>query len=425
MNPRRLLVLVLAAVTFEAAAATTAIKCRRLLDVHSGRYVENAIVTIEGSRIVSVTTKTSPPEGVVVVDLGDLTLLPGLIDAHTHLLSNYNGDFGGDELNMILTATRSGPAKRALLGAAMGSEMLEAGFTTVRDLGNSGRGGDVALRDAIRAGWVDGPRMFVSTRALAPAGGQFGALAPEMRDLIDSEYVTISSTDEARRAVREAVAEGADWIKVVVDNDRLMLSPAEMKAIVDEAHRAGKKVAVHAISEAAIQISIDAGVDSLEHGYEITDAALAAMAKNKIVLVPTLQPAEFYVTLFGKAYGPEYADGAKQMTEAKQRVLARALAAGVQIAAGSDEYFQFPGKTRGEASKMIYRSYAAAGLSPLQIIRSATTSAAELLGAADRLGSIDPKKFADLIAVEGDPLSDIGALERVRWVMKGGKVVRK
>jgi imidazolonepropionase-like amidohydrolase len=333
---------------------------------------------------------------------------------------------------MILTVTQLGTTKRALLGAAMGREMLEAGFTAVRDVGNSGVNGDVALRDAIRAGWVTGPRMAVSTRALSAAGGQFGGMSAEVQKLVDQEYAVISNVDEARRAVRQAFYDGADLIKVIVNTGTRVVSLEEMKAIVEEAHRVNRKVAAHAIGDVATRIAAEAGVDSIEHAYVVPDDVLKMMAEKKIYLVPTDYPWEFYVPLFG-ATGKETPEQLKQMTDGAKGFasgnnarLARAVKAGVPIAAGSDEYYQVEGKTRGEAAKLMFRAYLAAGMTPLQIIQATTVNAANLIaGEKAQFGVIEKGKFADIIAVAGDPLKDIGELERVKFVMKGGVMVRK
>ena len=416
--------------TFAQAPAVpkvTAVKCGRLLDVKSGNLIRDAVILVEGGRIVNVGSRLPVPAGALVIDLGAATVLPGLIDAHTHLLANYDGALGGDDENMILTVTQLDMARRALLGAAMARETLDAGVTTVRDLGNSGVGGDVALRDAVRAGWVVGPRIVASTRALAPAGGQFGRLSAEAQRLIEQEYVPVSGPEEARRAVRQALYDGADCIKVVVDVGPRVLAPDEMGAIVAESRRAGRKVAAHVAGEEAARVAAAAGVDSIEHGYGLPDDVLAVMAAKRIFLVPTIQPADFYVSVFGKSYGAhigEYEAGAKRATQAKQETLARALKAGVRIAAGSDLYYQVPGRTRGQAGLAVVRSYAAAGMSPLEIIRAATAGAAELLGTREKIGVVEPDAAADLVAFDGDPLSDINELERARFVMKGGRVIR-
>jgi imidazolonepropionase-like amidohydrolase len=347
--------------------------------------------------------------------------MPGLIDAHTHLLQNYSGYLEGDDPNMVLTVAVMGTVRRALLGAKMGREDLEAGFTTVRDLGNSGVNGDVALRDAIEQGWVTGPRIVASTRALSAAGGQFGNLAAEAQHLIANEYVVIGSVDDARRAVRQAFYDGADVIKVIVNTGPRVVSLDEMKAIVEEAARVGRKVAAHAIGETPTRIAAEAGVASIEHAYSIPDDVLAMMAKKKIFLVPTDYPAESY-TSFARPPGET---GAKQFAAANAARLMRALKAGVPVAFGSDEYYQFPGKNRGEGTYQTLRAYHAAGMSMLQVIQAATVNAAELLGWQARVGTLEKGKLADIIAVEGDPLASIDALTAVRFVMKGGVVVRQ
>lgn len=240
----------------------------------------------------------------------------------------------------------------------------------------------------------------------------------------------VSGVEEARRAVRQAFYDGADCIKVIVNTGPRVVSLEEMKVIVEEAHRVGRKVAAHAIGDLATRIAAEAGVDSIEHAYTIPDDVLRVMAEKKIFLVPTDYPAEFYIPLF-RPTGPATPEQIKQAEEEARQFasnnnkrLARAVKAGVRIAAGSDEYYQEQGKTRGQASKLMFRAYAASGMSPLEILRAATINAADLLGLQDQVGSVEAKKFADLIAVEGDPLKDVNELERVRFVMKGGKVVR-
>ncbi|HXD50687.1 MAG TPA: amidohydrolase family protein, partial [Burkholderiales bacterium] len=215
------------------AGQRTAIRCGRLIDGKSDAPIINAVILIEGERITAVGAGVEIPPGADIIDLRNATVLPGLIDSHTHLLQNYDGALGGDDANMILTVTQLGNTRRALLGAAMGREDLEAGITTVRDLGNSGHNGDVALRDAIYAGWVVGPRIVASTRALAAAGGQFGEVSAETQKIIEQEYAVISGVEEARRAVRQALYDGADCIKVIVNTGPRVVSLEEMKVIVE------------------------------------------------------------------------------------------------------------------------------------------------------------------------------------------------
>ncbi|TGE06332.1 amidohydrolase family protein [Hymenobacter fodinae] len=412
-------------------APVRAVKCGRLLDVRAGRVIPNGVVLVQGTKILQSGANVTIPAGAEVLDLGNALVLPGLIDAHTHLLQNYQPELGGDDNNMLVTVATMSTAHRALLGAAMGREDLEAGITTVRDLGNSGHNGDVALRDAINKGQVVGPRIVASTRALSAAGGQFGQLTPEAQALVAQEYVTVSGVEEARRAVRQALYDGADCIKVIVNTDPRVLSLDELKVIVEEAHRVGKPVAAHAIGDEATRIAAQAGVNSIEHAYTIPDDVLKMMKAKNIFLVPTDYPAEFYLAAFQAPASatPEqrqgYERGARAFAASNNQRLARAVKAGVRIAAGSDEYYQLPGKTRGQASLQMFRAYAAAGMKPIDIIRAATLNGAELLGLKDKIGALEPGLAADLIAVDGDPLTDITALEKVRFVMKGGQVIKQ
>jgi imidazolonepropionase-like amidohydrolase len=416
-------------ITSPIISTTTAVRCGRLIDVKAGVAIPNAVLLIEKGKITAVGPEVKIPDGARVIDLGQSTVLPGLIDVHTHLLLNLSPELGDEQLNGMTVFTRMEPGKRALLGAAMARETLEAGFTTVRDLGNSGVNGDVALRDAIKEGWVVGPRMAVSTRALSPIGGQYGGLSQLGRDLIRQEYVEVTGGDEARRAVRSAVFDGATVIKVIVNNNTTILSLEEMKAIVDEAHRSGLKVAAHAIGGEATRNAAQAGVDSIEHAYTVPDDVLRLMAEKKIYLVPTDYPLDFLLQIVSTAgMTPERQKqqqaGLEKMLAGSRERLARAIKLGVPIAAGSDEYYAVPGKTRGQSALQSFRFYAESGMKPLDILRAATIDAAGLLGWERSLGSLEPGKYADLIAVPGNPLEDVMVLEKVSFVMKGGVVVR-
>jgi len=406
------------------------IRAAKLLDVKNGKEVLNPVVIIDGARIKEVGPGIPIPAGaqVQVIDLGKATLMPGLVDAHTHLLQNYDFAYGGDDNNMVLTVAQMSPAERALLGAKMGREDLEAGITTVRDVGNSGINGDVALRDAINKGWVSGPHIVASTRALSAPGGQFGNLQHDAQALVEQEYVAIATVDEARRAVQQAFYDGADCIKVIVNTGPRVVSLEEMKAIVEEAHRVHRKVAAHAIGDDATRIAAEAGVDSIEHAYTVPDDVLQMMAAKKIFLVPTDYPADFYMSFVSAT---KTADERKQEEAMFSRFaqrnhdrLRRAIAAGVRIAAGSDQYYQVGKLTRGESSKRTFQAYSESGMTPWQIIQAATVNGAELLGWQDRVGSIEPGKFADILATDGNPAEDVTELQKVKFVMKSGEVVR-
>jgi imidazolonepropionase-like amidohydrolase len=409
------------------AQQVTAIRAARMLDVKTGTVVNNATIVVTGARITSAGANVTVPPGAKIIDLGDRMLMPGLIDAHTHLLQNYDGRLGNDDPNMVLTVAAMGTVRRALLGAQMGRQDLEAGITTVRDLGNSGLNGDVALRDAINAGQVVGPRIVASTRALSAAGGQFGGLAPEAQKLIEQEYVVIAGVDDARRATRQAFYDGADVIKVIVNTGPRVVSLDEMKAIVEEAKRVGKRVAAHTTTDEAARIAVNAGVNSVEHGYSLPDDVLPKMREG-IFLVPTDYPAEFYVDALGGSATPE--ERAARMSGAQAFVtrsadrLMRAVRAGVKIAFGSDEYYNAPGKTRGQSSLLALQAYQNAGMKPIDVIRAATMNSADLLGLGDRLGVLEAGKLADIIAVEGDPTKDVKDLQQVRFVMKAGQIYR-
>lgn len=408
---------------------TTLIRAGHLVDVRSGESRADQGILIEGERIKEVgpfASVSAHASRATVIDLTKFTVLPGLIDAHTHLLQDYDGKLGGDDLNMIATVSQMSPAERALLGVKMGREDLEAGITTVRDVGNSGVNGDVALRDAIKRGWVTGPRIVAATRALSAAGGQFGRLQKNAQNLVAEEYVVINGADDARRAVRDAFYDGADVIKVIVNTGPRLVAVDEMKAIVDEAHRVGKKVAAHATNDQAMQIAIDGGVDSIEHGYVASDATLKQMAAKHIFLVPTDSTAETIGALFGDRF-PD-AEARKKAIDGyvslRNDRIKRAVALGVPIAAGSDMYYDIPGKTRGEASLENLQAYLESGMTPIQVIRAATLNAAELLGMEKQIGTLESGKFADIIAVPGDPLQDGMQLLHAQFVMKGGAVAR-
>ena len=379
-----------------------AITAKRMIDVRAGREIPDAVVLIEKNSITAVGSNLPIPDSVQIIALGDVTLLPGLIDAHTHLLHQYYSKYGDDNSNRLLEMIQLGPAKRALLGVRLAREMLEAGFTSVRDLGNSSVNADIALRDAINSGDVIGPRMFVSTRALAPVGGQFQSVTPEAQQLLNQEYVQISGVEEARKAVRQAIFDGADCIKVIANSGSRRLSAEEMKVIVEEAKRANLPVAVHATDgDGPAMTAVEAGANSIEHAYTVSENVLNLMAQKSIFLVPTDVPG----------------------VEKYQARIKRALKAGVRIAIGSDIYYEFPGKTRGQMSAGMYKTYVASGMTNMEVLRAATLNPADLMG-NNSIGALEAGRFADIIAVKGNPLTDIGVLETVVFVMKNGKVYR-
>lgn len=410
------------------------IKAGRLLDVRTGKYLSGQAVLVVDGRIKEVgpaeQVRTHAGKSAQVLDLSNATVLPGLIDCHAHLLDAMPAQTGNESL--LITVAGMSPSERVLLGAHMAREDLEAGFTTARVVGHSGIDGDVALRDAINAGWVEGPRILAAARKLTPPGGQAMELNHAVAEpILEQEYLQVGSADEARKAVRENLYYGADLIKVVADAGDRFITPEEMKAIVEEAHRAKKKVAVHATTVTGIQTAIDAGVDSIEHGDDVTAAQLKEMGDKGIFLdlTPTLYGSRLRTWLEKSVVlSPDdqagFAAYQKHQAETVPAMVQRVLKSGVKYAAGSDMWFDYPGKTRGEATALEFGALHELGLPQIDAIRAATINAAELIGWQDQVGAIEPGKFADIIAVRGDPLQDITELERVQFVMKGGVVVK-
>jgi imidazolonepropionase-like amidohydrolase len=417
------------------------VKAGRLLDPRTGNVLSPAAVLIEDGKVKKIGSpaqvQRDAPTGVKTIDLGNATLLPGLIDGHTHLfldiiippkaetLRHNNGEFGPG----LLLAIVESPTKRALMAAQAAREDLESGITTVRNLGHSGIDGDTELRDAINAGRVLGPRMLASGRKLIAQGSYLQNLNPALSDaIVKQEFLLVHGVEQAQQAVRENVFQNVDVIKVTESEN---ISVAELTAVVEEAHREHLKVAVHAGDKASIQTAIDADADSIEHGNEATDEQLKQMREKDIFLdlTPTfydgffLKIAEPSIVLPPDVHASEVARAARGKASYEQLVQ-RVMKSGVKFAAGSDMCWFYPGKTRGQASVGTFVNLSRAGVPPLDAIRAVTTNAAEMLGWQDKIGAIEPGKFADLVAVAGDPLTDITELERVRFVMKGGQVVR-
>jgi len=401
---------------------TVLIKAGKLIDVRAGRVLNDQAILIEGDRIkqVGASGTVQAPAGVRVIDLSNATVLPGLIDCHTHLTGD-PGHNGYESLGISIP-------RQALYGAKNARLTLEAGFTTVRNVGAGGYS-DVALRDAINAGDVPGPRIDASGPAIGVTGGHMdnSLLAPEFHHSADG---IADGVPAVIAKVREEVKYGADVIKIAATGGVLskgdspestQFSDEEIRAIVVEAHRLGRKVAAHAHGAAGIRQAVLAGVDSIEHGSFIDAESIRLMKEKGTYLVPTLYLADWFIENYQRLRVPEFmVEKAKVVMPAARRNIETAFKAGVKVAFGTDAAVYPHGLNAREFAVMVKL-----GLTPMQSIQAATVNAADLLGWSDRVGAIEPGRFADIIAVPGDPTTDVTQLEHPSFVMKGGVVVLK
>src|SRR5438874_2489935 len=403
------------------AGTRTILRPWRALDVRTGELRSNQAVVIEGEKIVQIGSASEVKAAAVdtTIDLPEATLLPGLIDMHTHLTMDLNS-LGYSGLGIST-------AREALHGARNARRTLEAGFTTVRNVGANDYS-DIALRDAINDGDVIGPRIVASGPALSIAGGHCDSnlLPPAFHFQAGG---VADGIEAVQHKVREVIKYGADVIKVCAtggvlsqgsDPHTTQFTHEEIKAIVADAHRLGRRVAAHAHGAEGVAWASEAGVDSVEHGHLMDDAAIATLKKNGTYLVPTLYLMDWQRENAAKANLPDYAR--RKMEAVSEKGLAaakKAFHAGVKIGMGTDAAVYPHGLNAHELEV-----YVRLGMSPLQAIQTATINDAELLGWSDKVGTLEPGKWADVIAVDGDPLDDITTLQRVKFVMKGGEVVK-
>jgi imidazolonepropionase-like amidohydrolase len=397
-----------------------AIRAGRLIDGKSDTPLANALIVIEGEEIVSITAGGTAPAGVELIDLSNATVLPGMVDTHTHLL--LNGDITSEDYDAQLL--KESIPYRAILSARNARIALDHGFTSMRDLETEGAMyADVDIKKAIANGEVPGPRMQVATRAMTPTG-MYPLLGYSWELQVPKGVQYVDGVEGARKAVREQVMYGADWIKYYSDrryhfeadgvlHSMVNFTDEEAKAIVDEAHRLGKKVAAHAIGSDGIAAALRAGVDSIEHGDGLTDALMDEMVRKGTYWVPTIT--------VGAYVAPGRGGNWTKMVEVEKAAFQKALKKKVKIALGTDAG-GFDWKELNQAKEFGY--YVNYGMTPMQAIRSGTVVPAELLGWSDKMGTIEAGKWADLVAVSGDPLKDIAELERVKFVMKAGQVYK-
>lgn len=397
-----------------------AIRAGRLIDGKSDAPIANALILVEGDQIKSVAAGGVAPSGSEVIDLSHATVLPGFMDVHTHVL--LNGDITAEDYDAQLL--KESIPYRAILAARNARIALENGFTTIRDVETEGAMyADVDVKTAILRAEVPGPRMQVATRAMAPTG-MYPLLGYSWELKVPVGVQTVDGVEGARKAVREQISYGADWIKYYSDrryhfgDDGVLYSMVnftdeEAKAIVDETHRLGKKVAAHCIGANGIAAALRAGVDTIEHGDGFTDALLDEAAHKGVYWVPTIT--------VGAYVAPGRGGNWIKMVDLEKAAFQKALKKNIKIALGTDAG-GFDWKQLNEAEEFVY--YANYGMTPMQAIRAGTSVPAELLGWSDEAGTIESNKWADIVAVSGDPLRDITELKRVKFVMKGGVVYK-
>ena len=416
---KRILSIFLFATSVFAADKPLVLRAARLIDGRGGSVIAPAMIVVRGNRIESIGGVT--PADAETIDLGDMTLLPGLIDAHTHVL--LQGDVTSADYDVQLF--RESLPYRALRASRAVKIALDHGFTTMRDVETEGAMyTDVDIKRAINNGVIPGPRMFVATRAMSVTGG-YGPSGYSPEVVYPMGVQIVDGVEGGRKAVREQIGHGADWIKVYADRSYFVQKDGtlssiptftleELKAIVDEAHRLRHKVASHAMARPGIENSLLAGVDTIEHGIAIPDDLLDMMVAKGTFLCPTLTVTEYVAPGRGGVWAkiPQYHRDSFQ----------RAVRKGVKVAFGTDAG-GFPWDAINQAKEFEYETKY--GMTPMQAIQSATKVAAELVGMSDQLGTIETGKLADIVAVPGNPLDDITAMQKVSFVMKDGQIYRK
>jgi len=387
-----------------------AIKAGKLVDPEKGTAAANQIILVRGRKIEAVGANVQIPAEAQLIDLSKSSVMPGMFDAHTHMCMTVKKD--RDAGNYYITTLLDPTPYRAIEGVANARDMLLAGFTSIRDVGNSGNYADTALREAIERGVVPGPTMVNAGRIIAPYGGQFH-LQPEKKDLATPEYAFADTHDEMIKAIRENIHYGATMIKIVVDDQKYIYSADDIRFMVEEKHRAGLKLAAHCWTRAGAHNAAEATVDSIEHGQMMTNEDLQLAKKNHVVLVGT----DFTVLAARLSGFPElhavFVDRLK-----------RAYQTGVTMAFGTDVIVTSPGETRGTLAAEYVNSWNEAGVPAKDTLQAMTINAARLLGVDGERGAIKPGLAADIIAMPESPLDNIQAVRKVTFVMKDGSVFK-
>jgi imidazolonepropionase-like amidohydrolase len=416
----RTVLFLLLTVTVARAQSTTVLHANRLLDIESGRMLSPGELLVRGDRIIEAGAKVTRPQGAEIIDLGDCTLLPGLIDAHVHLFLHP----GAEDLQTVQESV----AQRTIVATLAARQDLMAGFTAERDMGTEGAGSaDTAVRDAIDRGLIPGPRLRISGNAIDILGGHEDAIGynPEQRVLPNATWA--NNAAELVTVMRGQFKEGADFIKIYetgkdsfIDGNfstPFQYTEAELRAAVAEAARVGKRVAVHATGEPGTLYAARAGVASVDHAYQLSEETMRLMREKQIFAVPTFTISEYFAD---HAASPGESAVLSAELDYHAREFRRQIAAGVPMAAGSD-VGPFPHGTQAREFELMVKY----GMTPLAALQAGTLNGAKLLGWQDRIGALKPGYFADVIAVPGNPLTDISVLGKVSFVMKGGAVYRK
>ncbi len=390
-----------------AFTQVTAIKAGRVVDTESGAVKTNQIIIVENGKIKSIGDGIAIPSGATVIDLSRSTVLPGLFDMHTHLCMDVIE--ARDHGNYYFTTLLDPDSFRSIEGVVNAKTMLEAGFTSARDVGNEGNYACVSVRRAINRGMVPGPTFYTAGRIIAPYGGQFH-LQPDKQKLAEPEYFFADTRDEMVKAIRENIHYGATVIKIVVDDQRYIYSVEDIKFMIDEASRAGLKLAAHCWTRAGAHNAALAGVASIEHGFDMTDEDLAIAKKNGVVLV-----------------GTDYLEIGSSEKNHAQWIdrLKRADKIGITMAYGTDATDQRPGMTRGTEAIAGIDPWVEAGVSPKTLLQAMTINAARLMGVEKERGLLREGLAADIIAVPDNPLENINTLKKVSFVMKNGVVIKR
>ena len=396
-----------------AAAEQLLLSGGRIVDVDAGRIVDGSILISDG-RISEVGDDIDVPEGAKVIDMNGKYLLPGLIDAHSHIAASALLVPNQAPGSLLRQNFEVSTAERAVRATANLQSLLASGFTTIRDVGLGGNLADIAVADGVAEGWIAGPRVIASGKIIGPLGTHANAgLNPEQPKLQFIDHIITHTQDEMRAAVRWNMQHGARAIKLVVEHGLLVYTEEEIRVAVEEASRAGLRVAAHSFTDKATQNAIRAGVSSIEHGFNIGDETLRMMASNGTWLVDTT-----------------FTEGSLDMATARNAQrwverLKRAHQLGVQIAYGSDVFWHEPGRTRGEITLDNIKSYELAGISNAEILRFITINAAKVIGVDAETGSLEPGKSADVIALDENPLDSVQTLREVSFVMRAGTIYKQ